>query len=114
MYDYETTGDLNEAIYYEKLDADIEQAQFEAEGRASAARARRGICDHHSGLGHKAPSFYSAEDIAAMLATARFGNRGGFTGEQSEIGEGLMLCTDCGTVIDDPCGPRGLGGGTLG
>lgn len=34
MYDdeYTTTSELNEIIYYEKLDADMEMAQLEAEG----------------------------------------------------------------------------------
>jgi formate dehydrogenase maturation protein FdhE len=32
MSDYETTADLNEAIYYERLDVDRQQAEFEAEG----------------------------------------------------------------------------------
>lgn len=98
---YETTADLNESIYYERLDADLLQAQYEAESRALSARRAKGICDHGGGLGHKSPSFYSAEDIAASLATARFGNRGGFTGEQSDIGEGNFLCYDCGTIIAD-------------
>jgi hypothetical protein len=100
MYDYETTADLNEAHYYAGLDADLEMAQFEAEGRASAARAARGICDHHSGLGGGV-DFYSAEDIAGMLASGRFGNRGGFTGAQTDIGAGNVLCTDCGEVHED-------------
>ena len=65
---YETTADLNEAIHYERLDADLEMAQYEAEARHYAARRARGICDHNgSALGHKSPSFYSAEDIAGML-----------------------------------------------
>ena len=101
---YETTADLNEAIHYERLDADLEMAQYEAEARHYAARRARGICDHNgSALGHKSPSFYSAEDIAGMLErNGRFGNRGGFTGEQSDIGEGNQLCTDCGTITEDP------------
>jgi hypothetical protein len=101
VYDYETTADLNEAIYYERLDADLLQAQYEAESRASAARAARGICDHHGGLGGGA-SYYSAQDIAEMLSKARHGNRGGWTGSQADIPAGKMLCTDCGTLTDDP------------
>ena len=68
MYDYETTADLNEAIYYERLDADIEMAQMEAEGRRISALHKRGICTHGAGLGYKAPAIYSAEDIAGMLS----------------------------------------------
>ena len=101
MYDYETTADLNEAIYYERLDADIEMAAFEAEGRRISALHKRGICTHGAGLGYKAPAIYSADDIAGMLAKARFGNRGGFTGDQAAIGKGNILCTDCGEVHAD-------------
>ena len=101
MYDYETTADLNEAIYYERLDADIEMAGYEAEAAAARARRKRGICDHGAGLGYKAPAIYSADDIAGMLAKARFGNRGGFTGDQAAIGKGNVLCTDCGEVRED-------------
>ena len=87
-------------------DADIEMAEFEAEGRRIAALHRKGICTHGAGLGHKAPAFYDADDIAAMLAKAQFGNREGFAGGQAEIGEGKVLCTDCGLVRDDPFGRR--------
>ena len=52
--DYETTADLNEAIHYERLDADIEMAEFEAEGRRISALHKRGICTHGAGLGHRA------------------------------------------------------------
>jgi hypothetical protein len=100
MYDYETTGDLNEAIYYERLDADIEMAQYEAEGRAASARRKRGICDHGSRLGGGV-SFYSADDIAAMLEKGTFKNRGGFTGAQTDITAGYDLCTDCGTLVEE-------------
>lgn len=43
MYDdeYISTSDLNEIIYYEKLDADIEQAQFEAEGNRYWAKMQK-------------------------------------------------------------------------
>ena len=97
---YETTADLNEQIYYERLDADLEMAQYEAESRASAKRAALGICDHHSRLGG-GRDFYSAEDIAGMLSKARFGNRGGFTGAQTDITAGKDLCTDCGCLIEE-------------
>jgi hypothetical protein len=107
VYEYETTADLNEAIYYERLDADMEMAQFEAEARYYATRRAKGICDHNgSALGYKSPAFYSAEDIAGMLSTARHGNRGGFTGDQTAIGAGNMLCTDCGEIQADPFADR--------
>jgi hypothetical protein len=82
-------------------DADIEMAEMEAEGRRIAALHRRGVCTHGAGLGHKSPSIYDAAAIAGMLERGRFGNRGGFAGEQSDIGEGRVLCTDCGIVQDD-------------
>jgi len=42
MYDdYETTADLNEAIYYEKLDADREMAEYEDEGNRHATAMRK-------------------------------------------------------------------------
>jgi hypothetical protein len=101
--DYESTADLNEAHYYDSLEADMQMAEWTRESNYYAARRAKGICDHTtSALGHKSPSFYSADDIAAMLATAECGNLGGFTGEQSDIGEGKKLCTACGTIIDDP------------
>lgn len=103
MDGYESTADLNESIYYEKLDADMEMASFEAEARYYASRRKKGICDHNGhALGHKSPSFYSADDIASMLAQGRFGNREGFAGEQSDIGEGKLLCTECGSIQEDP------------
>ena len=97
---YETTADLNEAIHYERLDADLEMAQYEAEARHYAARRARGICDHHSRLGGGV-DFYSAEDIAGMLAKGRFGNRGGFTGAQTDITKGKDLCTECGSLVEE-------------
>jgi hypothetical protein len=91
--DYESTADLNEAHYYDSLEADMQMAEWTRESNYYAARRAKGICDHTtSALGHKSPSFYTAE----------CGNQGGFTGEQSDIGEGKKLCTACGTIIDDP------------
>lgn len=99
---YESTADLNEQVYYERLDADMLMAQYEAESAATAARYARGICGHNSHLGRKVPAFYSAEDIAEMLATnGRFQNRGGFAGGQEDIPEGQLLCTECGELIED-------------
>lgn len=110
MYGYDedsdlTTGELDEIIAGERHEADMLQAQYEAEGRELDRLHAQGICTHGGGLGHRSPSFYSAEDIAAMFTNghSRFGNRGGFAGEQSDIGVGNMLCTDCGEVVADPC-----------
>lgn len=82
-------------------DADIEQAEFEAEGRRLSALHARGICTHGSRLGRKTPSFYDARQVANMIHNGRFGNRGGFQGEQADIPEGSDLCTDCGTFVPE-------------
>lgn len=105
MSDYETTADLNEQIYYEKLDADMQMAQYEAESRAAGARRKRGICDHGAQLGG-GKDFYDADDIAAMLAKGHFANRGGFTGAQTDIPAGKALCTECGELINDEWEPH--------
>ncbi len=80
-------------------DADILQAQYEAESRAAAARRKRGICGHDSRLGGGV-NFYSADDIAGMLAVGHFGNRGGFDGAQTDIPSGKDLCTECGELVE--------------
>ena len=54
-------------VYYEGLDADMEMAAFEAEGRRISALNARGICTHGAGLGYKSPAIYSADDIAGDL-----------------------------------------------
>lgn len=102
MSETDTTSDLNEIIHYERVEADMLQAQYEAESRALARLNAQGVCTHSCGLGYKAPAFYSADDIAAMLAQGKFGNRAGFTGGQEDIGRGNVLCTDCGEVYVDP------------
>ena len=96
MYDYETTSDLNEAIYYEKLDADMEMAQLEAEGNRHAKRMRNvrdalaagdrtlavSVCDHgHVG---KLDGLCSEEDSRYM-----------------EVG---YRCYHCGAVVDEIMG----------
>ena len=43
MSDYETTGDLNEAIYYERLEVDREMAGLEAAGNAYAKDLERSL-----------------------------------------------------------------------
>jgi len=96
MYDYETTSDLNEAIYYEKLDADMEMAQLEAEGNRHARRMKlvevalaKGdraeaakVCDHgHVG---KLDGLCSVDDPRYM-----------------EVG---YRCYHCGAVVDEIMG----------
>lgn len=80
-------------------DADILQAQYEAESRAAAADRAAGICNHGMRLGRRIPAFYSAEEIAEDLAQGHFANRGGFTGTQDEIPEGHSLCLECGEIV---------------
>ena len=87
-----------EAIEAERFDADLEMAQFAAQARESANRRRRGICDHNSRLGGGV-DYYSADDIAGMLARGHFPNRGGFDGAQTDIPAGKDLCTDCGELV---------------
>ena len=44
-------GDEMEAIETERLDADILQAEWEAQGNAMAAARKRGVCQHSSVVG---------------------------------------------------------------
>jgi len=81
-------------------DADILQAAYEAESRAAAASRARGICNHGCRLSHRAPAFYSAEDIAEDLKGGHFGNRGGWQGAQNEIPASRDLCLDCGELVE--------------
>lgn len=81
-------------------DGDFEQRELEAQAARASALHRRGICTHSYRLGRVVPSFYSAEHIAGNLTVGRFGNRGGFVGEQSDIPEGKDLCLDCGELVE--------------
>lgn len=102
----DTTADLNEQIYCERVEADMLQAQYEAEARQISALHAQGICTHGSRLGGGV-DFYDASDIVAMLTPrseggpARFGNRGGFTGAQTDIPAGKDLCTECGELVPE-------------
>ena len=61
-------------------DADIEQAEFEAEGRRLAALKRRGVCTHGSAVGFSGTVTYP---------------------EQEGLKVGQMRCTDgCGRVFE--------------
>lgn len=83
MSDYETTADLMEDWHYARLDADMEQAEFEAAGRAEAAARKRGECPHSHGYGYAGgKEFYPG---------------------QGALRPGEFRCTDiCGAVIPDP------------
>lgn len=79
MYDYETTADLNEAVYYEGLDADMEMANYEAEGARLAAMRKRGICTHGSMQGQPTGAGFA---------------------KIPDLPEGMMVCTDgCGGLF---------------
>lgn len=88
---YETTGDLNEAVYYERLDADREQAEFEAEGRAYARRQAKAAAALESG------------DVETAVATCSHGYVGGLTGSCTEgdprHGQEGARCFDCGAHV---------------
>ena len=83
MSEYYTTADLLEDAHYARLDADLEQAQFEAEGREIARQRQAGICPHSSGYGYAGGQEY-------------------YPG-QGALRPGQFRCTDiCGQVIADP------------
>jgi hypothetical protein len=85
-------------------DADLEQAAYEAQGRATAALHRRGICTHGWMLGPGNVN-RSRDDIDRDRAHGRFPDR--VTDPaitcQDDIPHGRVLCLDCGSLIDDPC-----------
>ena len=88
---YETTSDLNEQIYFEKLDADMLQAQFEAEGRALALRMGR------------VEKLLAEGRRDEATATCPHGHLGLLTGSCSEddprYGESGYRCYECGAVV---------------
>jgi hypothetical protein len=98
MYDDETTADLNEAIWLDRMDADLLQAQYEAEGNAYARRQRRmeslraegmlveaaEACNHGSG--------FPLDSIAASEGTTGFG-------VDPFAGEAGYRCVDCGSRL---------------
>src|SRR6187455_2520588 len=96
MDGYETTADLDEQIYYEKLDADLEMAQFEEEGRRAAAAQK------------KVDAALAVDDLAAAAAACWHGYVGGLTGSCSEgdarYGQDGARCYDCGAHV------TGIGG----
>lgn len=78
---YETTGDLDEQVYYERLDADREMAACAAEARQDAADRAAGVCPHSSTLGFRPAAFYAGQ-VGLTVGQAR--------------------CTDtCGQVVVD-------------
>lgn len=109
MSDYETTSDLNEVIHYERLDADMLQAQYEAEGNAYARREARvqqlltegrndeatAVCPHGGGYGLADPRQPSGASLAAQW------------NEDPRGGEDGFRCGTCGAHV------TGIGGEVL-
>lgn len=93
MSDYETTADLNEAIYYEKLDADMEMAQLEAEGNRYYRNQQRVTKLQQEG------KFAEAAELCAH------GHVGKLDGSCSEDDPRYMergyRCYECGAVVDE-------------
>lgn len=93
MSDYETTADLDEQIYYEKLDADMEMAQFEAEGRAYARRQKASAAALAEG---------NLESAAHLCPHGFVGLLTGSCSENdSRYGEDGYRCYDCGNVVSE-------------
>lgn len=93
MSDYDSTSDLNEIIYYEKLDADMEQAQFEAEGNRYARQLA------------KVEHFIEVEDFESAVKACPHGHVGKLTGtcslEDPRYMEEGYRCFECGGVVDE-------------
>lgn len=70
--DYQTTAELNEEHYYAGVEADMQQAQYEAEGRQLSAMRRKGICTHGSFQGSH-PEFAPDVPKGHMVCTAGCG-----------------------------------------
>ena len=97
MYDdYETTADLNEAIYYEKLDADREQYALEAEGREYAKERK------------EVDALNLAGDYAQAALRCSHGHLGKLDGSCSEDDPRYMeegyRCYECGAVVTEMFG----------
>lgn len=80
----DTTADDLEAWHYARVDADLEQAQWEREARERAADRKAGNCWHDGGFGFRPVAFYP---------------------EQVGLTPGTMHCADCGEKVADPNGP---------
>jgi hypothetical protein len=89
-----------EAIEAERLDADLLQAQYEAEGRAYAREMARGNCQHSWQLG-RGTGGYDAAALQEMRQRGAFPDRPSAITAQADLKSGEALCLDCGTVVDD-------------
>ena len=94
--EYISTSDLNEIIYYEKLDADREQAQFEAESNRYARKVL------------KAETLIGEGKIVEATQICPHGHVGKLDGSCSENDPRYMQegwrCFECGAVVDEIMG----------
>lgn len=93
MDDYETTADLNEAIYYERLDVDREMAQLEAEGNRYWRNKQ------------KVDRLLDEGSIEEAVNLCSHGHVGKLNGSCSETDARYMeegyRCFECGCVVDE-------------
>lgn len=91
--EYETTGDLNDAIHYERLDADMEMAALEAEGNAYARRVRR------------VAKLVAAGDLNQAVQVCPHGHVGMLSGSCTDRdprhGQEGARCYECGGHVTD-------------
>lgn len=91
--DYQTTGDLNDEIYYARLDVDLEQAALEAAGNAYARRIR------------EVEKFLSEDRIEEAVKLCPHGYVGGLTGSCTDgdprHGEEGYRCFECGGHVSE-------------
>lgn len=96
-----------EAVYQE---ADIEQAEFEAQSAEAAALHRRGICTHGWLLnGGVAPKYNrDRAGIEEDRKRGRFPDRptDPTIQRQNDVPKGMCLCLDCGKLVPDPLARR--------
>jgi hypothetical protein len=89
-----------EAVYQ---DADIEQAEYEAQARGIAAQKRRGICGHGWMRGPGTAGWPDHAEIDADRARGDFPER---ETNYEQPAAGMVLCLDCGQHIADPLARR--------
>ena len=91
--EYDTTADLNEAIWLERIDADREQAALEAEGNRYARVSR------------KVANLLAKGEYAEAVQLCWHGHVGGLDGSCTENdprhGEAGYRCFECGGHVTD-------------
>jgi hypothetical protein len=95
--EYETTGDLNESLYYERLSVDQEQAMLEAEGNRHYLRLR------------KVAKFLEEGEVEQAVLVCPHGHVGGLDGsctdDDPRHGEEGYRCFECGGHVAEIGGP---------